>query len=76
MSIASEITRLQNAKASLKSVLESKGITVSSSATLDSYPALVNKIRWEGTQEEYDALETYDSETVYIIYAPDDNSED
>jgi len=44
MSIASEITRLQTAKANLKTSIEAKGVTVSSSATLDAYPALVDSI--------------------------------
>ena len=42
--IIQEITRLQNAKSSLKSSLEAKGVTVSSDATLDAYPALVDSI--------------------------------
>ena len=44
MSIASEITRLQTAKADLKTAIEGKGVTVSSSAKLDAYPALVESI--------------------------------
>ena len=44
MSIATEITRLQTAKANLKASIEAKGVTVSSSATLDAYPALVDNI--------------------------------
>lgn len=44
MSIASEITRLQTAKANLKTAIETKGVTVSSSALLDDYPALVESI--------------------------------
>lgn len=44
MSIASEITRLQNAKADLKTAIEGKGVTVASSAKLDAYPALVESI--------------------------------
>ena len=44
MSIASEITRLQTAKAGLKTAIEGKGVTVSSSALLDAYPALVDSI--------------------------------
>ena len=44
MSIASEITRLQTAKADLKTSIENKGVAVSSSATLDEYPALVDAI--------------------------------
>lgn len=38
MSISSEITRLQNAKADLKSVLEDNGVIVPANATLDDYP--------------------------------------
>lgn len=44
MSVASEITRLQTAKADLKTAIEGKGVTVSSSAKLDAYPALVESI--------------------------------
>ena len=44
MSIATEITRLQTAKASLKTSIEAKGVSVSASATLDAYPALVDSI--------------------------------
>lgn len=48
MSIASEITRLQTAKADLKTAIEGKGVTVSSSAKLDAYPALVESIQQGG----------------------------
>lgn len=44
MSIASEITRLQNAKDALKSTIENKGVTVPSSTKLDGYASLVNSI--------------------------------
>ena len=44
MSIASEITRLQNAKASLKTSIENKGVTVPSATTLDGYASLVDSI--------------------------------
>lgn len=44
MSIASEISRLQTAKASLKSSIEAKGVTVSSSAKLDDYYVFVDNI--------------------------------
>lgn len=50
MSIASEITRLQTAKADLKTAIEGKGVTVPSSAKLDAYPALVESI--QGSIEE------------------------
>ena len=44
MSIQSEITRLQTAKANLKTSLENKGATVPSNTTLDGYPAIVNNL--------------------------------
>ena len=44
MSIANEISRLQQAKAALKAAIEAKGVTVPSSATLDDYAALVASI--------------------------------
>ena len=48
MSIATEITRLQNAKAALKESIEAKGVTVEDSAKLDEYPALVDSISQGG----------------------------
>ena len=45
MSIASEISRLQTAKADLKTSIEGKGVTVPSSAKLDDYPDLVDAIQ-------------------------------
>ena len=44
MTIADQITRLNNAKAAIKQSLENKGVTVSDSALLDEYPALINSI--------------------------------
>lgn len=44
MSIATEITRLQTTKANIKSAIEGKGVTVSSSATLDAYASLISSI--------------------------------
>ena len=44
MSIATEITRLQNAKASIKSSIEAKGVSVPSSTTLDGYSTLIDSI--------------------------------
>lgn len=48
MSIASEITRLQTAKADLKTAIEGKGVTVAASATLDDYADLVDSIETGG----------------------------
>lgn len=44
MSIATEITRLTNAKAAIKTAIEAKGVTVPSSTTLDGYATLIGNI--------------------------------
>lgn len=44
MSIASEITRLQGAKSDIKSAIEAKGVTVSSSLKLDEYASKIGAI--------------------------------
>jgi len=44
MSVADEISRLTSAKAALKTAIEAKGVTVSSSATLDGYADYVDDI--------------------------------
>lgn len=46
MSIASEITRLQNAKATIKAAIEAKGVTVGDE-TLDEYADLIGQINTE-----------------------------
>ena len=52
MSIASEITRLNNAKAAIKQSIENKGVEVSDSALLDEYPALIDSIEAGGGSDE------------------------
>ena len=49
MSIASEISRLQGAKADLKTAIESKGVSVSSATKIDGYAALVSSISQSGS---------------------------
>lgn len=44
MSIATEISRLQSAKADIKTSIEGKGVTVPSATTLDGYSALIDSI--------------------------------
>lgn len=44
MSIASEITRLQTAKADIKSSIEAKGVTVPSNASIDTYDTYIDQI--------------------------------
>lgn len=48
MSIASEITRLQTAKADIKAAIEGKGVTVPSAATLDEFSDYVSAISGGG----------------------------
>ena len=45
MSIATELTRIQQAKDDIKTAIESKGVTVPSATTIDGYPSLVNTIQ-------------------------------
>ena len=48
MTIAEQITRIKNAKAAIKQSIENKGVTVSDTAKLDEYPALIDSISGEG----------------------------
>ncbi len=48
MSIASEITRLQNAKADIKTSIEAKGVTVPASAKIDTYDTYIDSISGGG----------------------------
>ena len=69
MSIATEITRLQNAKSALKSAIENKGVTVPSSTKLDGYSSLVRNIPTggggEGTEIELDTPMIYLCNNMY-----------
>ena len=44
MTIASEITRLTNAKAAIRAAIQGQGVSVPSDATLDEYAALIDAI--------------------------------
>lgn len=55
MSIQTEINRLKNAKANLKSVLQENGVSVSSSATLEEYPELFSSVLQNGSTYLYKA---------------------
>lgn len=70
MSIATELTRLQTAKANLKTSIEAKGVTVASDATLDAYPALVDSIpSGGGSNDKSIEFIDYDG-TVLYSYTP------
>lgn len=51
MSIQTELNRLQNAKNSLKTAIQNKGVTVPSTTTLDGYAALVQQIETGDMQQ-------------------------
>lgn len=64
MSIASEITRLANAKAKIKTALENKGVTVNDSAKIDTYGSLVSSIK---NGENLDNTDIVEGGTDYIF---------
>lgn len=59
MSIATEIQRLQTAKADLKTAIEGKGVTVPSNTTLDGYANLVGQISSGGVVPPPDPSHDY-----------------
>ena len=64
MSIADQITRLQNAKASIKTSIENKGVSVGDDVKLDGYPALIDSISVSGgSGETYINPEFYEVRT-------------
>lgn len=54
MSIASEISRLQQAKSDLATSIANKGVTVPAATTIDGYAALVDQIQQGGGSLPYD----------------------
>ncbi len=56
MSVATEITRLQGAKADLKTSIEAKGVTVPSATLISGYAALVDQISGGGGIPDSDGL--------------------
>ena len=56
MSIADQITRLNNAKANIKQAIENKGVAVKKDALLDEYPALIESIEGGGGNSIYEDL--------------------
>lgn len=51
MSIASEITRLQTAKANIKTSLENKGAIVPTETKLDNYPSIIDNLPSGGSRD-------------------------
>lgn len=59
MSIASEISRLQTAKADIKTAIEAKGVTVPSSAKIDTYDDYVSQISGGGGDTTPEAFSSW-----------------
>lgn len=69
MSIANEISRLNTAKANIKTAIENKGVTVPSAATLDTYSSYIDDIPQSGggasSSSPYgELIDTYDNSTT------------
>lgn len=62
MSVADELTRIQGAKADLKTAIEAKGVTVPSSALLDEYAPYIEAIEGGGSQGFTRGYATFDNE--------------
>lgn len=73
MSVTSEITRLQNAKASLKTAIEGKGVTVPSNTKLDGYADLVDSISGGGSDDDNWYLVGYKS-VAYVFTKTNDTT--
>lgn len=70
MSIASEITRLQGAKADIKSAIEAKGVTVPSNATLDGYGDYIEQISGGGGPDFDDWVKDGDTHLWIELVSP------
>ena len=64
MSIASDLTRLQGAKADIKTAIEGKGVTVSSSAKLDDYADLIDSISTTPSLQSKTAAPSTSQQTI------------
>ena len=76
MSIASELTRLQNAKNSISNAIQNKGVTVPSGTKLDGMAALIGQIEAGGGEVQ---LETWSgrvfSSNYPTVYYTNENGE-
>jgi len=68
MSIATEISRIQQAKADIKSSIEAKGVTVPSAALIDDYSDYVDAIQTGGGGD--DSMEHYLNNTLTSYTVP------
>lgn len=82
MSVGTEISRLENAKAAITTAIAGKGVTVPSGTKLDSMAALIESIQaggganelleWFGGSKYYTTTVTPTSNVVQITITPDD----
>lgn len=82
MSVGTEISRLENAKAAITTAIAGKGVTVPSGTKLDSMAALIDSIQaggganelleWFGGSKYYTTTVTPTSTTSEITITPDD----
>ena len=74
MSIATEITRLRNAKEAIKTSIINKGVAVSDTAKLDEYPNFIDNIKSGEKIDEYFETYTGGPFTYCIIKIPFKNT--
>ena len=83
MSIQTELTRITNAKAAIKTAIEGKGVTVPDGTLLDGMAALIESIEAGGVRVEQgsvtfaEPVKSYtflaDSPDIFIVYVEDDS---
>lgn len=69
MAISDEITRIQGAKAGLRTSIQAKGVTVPASAKIDDYPDYVDAIQQGGGGGTYQAKTANPSTSQQVITA-------
>ena len=67
MSVQSEITRLENAKAAIKAAIEGKGVTVPEATLLDGMAALIDSIEAGGGNFAIGTFTTTDDITSDVV---------
>ena len=72
MSIQTELTRITNAKAAIKTAIDGKGVTVPDGTLLDGMAALIESIKAGGidgmTVDEFTAARTYELGSDSLAY--------
>lgn len=65
--IAEELTRLQTAKAGIKSAIEAKGVTVSASSLIDDYANYISQISGSGLVYHEGTIQLQEDETTITL---------